>query len=235
MIHMNSIQNNNAAIVDAAITSRRSVRAFRKDPVSLDVVGAILEVASRAPSSANMQPWRVYVVTGEARQRLVDVACRAYDNEPDQHVSELQYYPSTMFEPYLSRRRKMGLALYSLLGLKKEDKEGMRLQQRRNLQFFDAPVGMLFTMHRDLTDASLIDYGAFIGNIMTAARARGLDTCNVGAWSAYHRVVGPELKLTPQELLLGGMALGYEDTEALVSQLRTDRLPLSEFVTFLTD
>lgn len=227
--------NDTSSIVDSVITSRRSVRAFRKDPVPIDIVGSILEIASRAPSSANMQPWRVYVLTGAALQRMVDVACRAYDREPEQHVSEFQYYPDPMFEPYLSRRRKTGLSLYSLLGLKKEDKEGMRLQQRRNLQFFDAPVGLLFTMHRDLADASLLDYGMFIGNIMMAARARGLDTCNVGAWSTFHRVVRDELKLTPQEMLLDGMALGYADTEALVDQLRTDRLPLSEFVTFLED
>lgn len=227
--------NETSSIVDSVITSRRSVRAFRGDPVTVETVASILEVAARAPSSANMQPWRVSVLIGAARQRMVDAACYAYDHEPDQHVSELQYYPDQMFEPYLSRRRKMGLSLYSLLGLKKEDKEGMRLQQRRNLQFFDAPIGLLFTMHRDLTNASLLDYGMFIGNIMTAARARGMDTCNVGAWSTFHRVVRHELKLPPQEMLLGGMALGYRDTEALVDQLRTDRLPLAEFVTFLED
>jgi len=234
-VDMSSIQDASVAAVDAAITSRRSVRAFLPDAVSRETVSTILELASHTANSANMQPWRVYVVTGAARQRLVDAACYAYDHEPDKHTTEFEYYSSPMFEPYLGRRRKMGLALYSLLDLKKENKEGMRLQQRRNLLFFDAPVGMLFTMHRGLTNASLLDYGAFIGNIMAATRARGLDTCNVGSWSTYHRIVREQLNLTPDEMLLGGMALGYADNHALVNQLRTDRLPVSEFTTFLED
>lgn len=233
---MNSMPDkpdNPAAIVDNAITSRRSVRAFLSDPVPAETVREILSVSSHGANSANMQPWRVYVLTGAARQRLIDSVCRAYDNEPGQHKSELQYYPEPMFEPFQSRRRQMGLALYSLLGLNRENKEGMRLQQRRNLLFFDAPVGMLFTIHRDLTSASLLDYGIFLGNIMTAARARGLHTCYVGAWSAYHSIIGPELKLQPEEMLIGGMGLGYEDPGNVVNQLRIERLPLSEFATFL--
>lgn len=232
---MNDIPENYAAIVDSTITSRRSVRAFRNDPVPMETVRTILSVSSHGANSANMQPWRVYVLTGAARQRLVDAACHAYDHEPEKHKSEFQYYPEPMFEPFQSRRRQMGLALYSLLGLNKENREGMRLQQRRNLQFFDAPVGMLFTIHRDLTSASLLDYGIFLGNIMTTARARGLHTCNVGAWSTYHRIVGPELRLKPDEMLIGGMALGYEDADNIVNKLRIERLPLSEFATFLDD
>lgn len=232
---MNDIPENAAAIVDTVITSRRSVRAFRSDPVPLETVRDILAISTHGANSANMQPWRVYVATGAARQRLADAACHAYDTEPDKHVTEFEYYPNPMFEPFQSRRRQMGIALYGLLDLKKENKEGMRLQQRRNLQFFDAPVGMLFTMHRDLTNASLLDYGIFLGNIMTAARARGLHTCNVGAWSTYHRVVRAQIPLKPEEMLLGGMALGFEDAGNIVNQLRIDRLPVDEFTTFLDE
>ena len=230
---MNAIPDNSVAAVDDAIMSRHSVRAFRSDPVSIEMVREILFVSSHGANSANMQPWRVYVVTGDARQRLIDAACKAYDEEPGQHVGELPYYPEPMFEPFQSRRRQMGLALYGLLGLKKEDREGVRLQQRRNLQFFDAPVGMIFTIHRSLTSASLLDYGIFLGNIMTTARARGLHTCNVGAWSTYHDVVRQQIELGQEEMLIGGMALGYEDPENVVNQLRIDRLPVDEFAAFL--
>lgn len=232
---MSTLSDNTVAAVDAAITSRRSVRAFRNDPVPMDTVREILSISSHGANSANMQPWRVFVLTGAARQRLVEAACRAYDNEPDQHKTEFEYYPNPMFEPFQTRRRQMGLALYGLLGLKKENKEGMRLQQRRNLQFFDAPVGLLFTIHRDLTNASLLDYGIFLGNIMTSARARGLHTCNLGAWSTYHRVVREQIKLGPEEMVIGGMALGHEDPGNVVNQLRIERLPLDEFATFLED
>jgi nitroreductase len=232
---MNVQSDQTAAIVDAVLQSRHSVRAFRSDPVPMETVRDILSVSTHGANSANMQPWRVYVLTGAARQRMVDAACHAYDTEPDQHVTEFEYYPNPMFEPFQARRRQMGLALYGLLDLKKEDKEGMRLQQRRNLQFFDAPVGMLFSIHRDLTNASLLDYGIFFGNIMTAARARGLHTCNVGSWSTYHRVVRQQLELAPEEMLISGMALGYEDTGHIVNQLRTDRLPVDKFATFLDE
>ncbi|MEA5098786.1 MAG: nitroreductase family protein, partial [Burkholderiaceae bacterium] len=111
------MSNYTATIVDATIQSRRSVRAFRPEDVPPATLRQILEVAARAPSAANMQPWRVYVLTGTALRRTVEAVCHAFDDEPGQHTSEYQYYPSEYFEPYLSRRRKMGLSMYALLGI----------------------------------------------------------------------------------------------------------------------
>ncbi len=139
------MSSHSALTVEAAIQHRRTTRAFRPDPVSNELVSHILEVASRAPSGCNMQPWRVHVVTDAARQRLVDAVCHAYDTERDQHVSEYQHTPEDFFEPFQSRRRKMGVTLYGLADIPKGDKEGMRAQHRRNYTFFDAPVGLLFT------------------------------------------------------------------------------------------
>lgn len=209
------------------------MRAFRKESVPRDVISNILEVASRAPSGSNMQPWRVYVLTDDARQRIVDAVCQAYRNEPGQHISEYQHSPSEYFEPYLSRRRKMGFAMYSLVGIEKGDKERMRQQHLRNYEFFGAPVGLIFTINRNLPASSFIEYGTFLQNIMISARGHGLDTCMQTGWSDYHRVISPELRFGAEEMLLGGMSLGYADTEDPVNKLVTERSPLSDFATFL--
>lgn len=225
--------NDISSVVDSIIKSRHSVRAFRSDPVPVELAGGILESASRAPSGCNMQPWRVYVLTGSALRRIVDAVCKAYDHEPDQHVSEYQHSLTEFFEPYQSRRRKMGFSLYELAGIPKGDKERIRLQQRRNYEFFGAPAGLLFTIHRDLPPGSLIGYGTFLQNIMLSAQAHGLGTCFQTAWSDYHRVISNELNFGKEELLLGGMALGYPDMNEPVNELRTERSALSEFATFL--
>lgn len=222
-------------LVDETIRSRHSVRAYLDRPVPADTVSNILDVAARAPTSTNMQPWRVYVLTGAALRRMTDKACAAFDAEPDQHKSEFPYYPAQFFEPYLSRRRKLGFAMYDLVGIQKGDKERMRLQHRRNLEFFDAPVGLLFTLNRQLPQALFIDYGAFFQNIMIAARARGLDTCMQLIWADMHRVVEAELKLGADEMLIAGMALGYADPDALINRLRSERQPAADFATFLSD
>ena len=220
------------SIVDTAINNRRSVRAFRNSPVQVELLGDILEVAARAPSGCNMQPWRVYVLTGGARQRVVDAVCHAYDYESGQHTTEFQHSPDAYFEPYQSRRRQMGFAMYGLVGIEKGDKEHMRLQHRRNFDFFGAPVGMFFTVHRDLPAASLIGYGAFLQNIMLLAQEHGIGSCYQTAWCDYHRVISRELSFGSEEILMGGMALGYADMDAPVNQLRTERAPLAEFAIF---
>ena len=221
-----------AAIVDEAIVSRRSVRAFLPDPVDEETIKAILEVASRAPSGTNMQPWRAYVVTGDTRERLsraiLDSGIRAEKAKWD----EYRYYPEKFFEPYYGRRRAVGFALYGHLGIGKRDVDQMRAQHDRNFLFFDAPVGMIFTIDRRLNQGSWVDYGMFLENIMIAARGRGLHTCPQAAFAPYHQQIRPVLGITEEEIVICGMALGYEDVTKPENSLRTDRAPLEEWVTF---
>lgn len=226
------MSNETPSIVDTAITSRRSVRAFLNNPVPVELINNFLEVASRAPSGCNMQPWRVHVLTGSALQRVVDAVCHAYDHESGQYAPEFQYSPNEFFEPYQSRRRKIGFAMYGLVGIEKGDKQRMHLQQRLNFEFFGAPVGLLFTVHRDLPAASFIGYGAFLQNIMVSAEGHGVSTCFQTGWCDYHHVISNELKLGKEEMLIGGMALGYADMDAPVNKLRTERASLSDFATF---
>ncbi|MEQ1942871.1 nitroreductase [Mesorhizobium sp. VNQ89] len=221
-----------AAVVDGMIKSRRSVRAFLPDQVDEQMIREILEVASWAPSGANMQPWKVYVTTGEARQRLSDAILQSGLATED--VSgEYKYYPDTFFEPYNARRRAVGFGLYRLLGIGKQDGERMRAQYDRNFAFFDAPVGLIFTIDRRLNQGSWIDYGMFLQNIMVAARARGLHTCPQAAFARYYRQIKPVLGIPDEQIVVCGMSMGYEDASKPENGLRADRAPVDEWAVFL--
>ncbi|OGB22151.1 MAG: nitrobenzoate reductase [Burkholderiales bacterium RIFCSPLOWO2_02_FULL_57_36] len=229
------LENDRQKIVDEAITSRRSIRAFLPTPVAQEDVEAILHVASHAPSGTNTQPWKVYVLTGETKQRLSDEILKVYlDPElSSQHSEEYHYYPQQWVSPYIDRRRKIGWDLYSLLGLGRDNKAGMQAQHARNYRFFDAPVGMIFTIDRILELGSWLDYGMFLQNIMVAARGRGLDTCPQAAFTQYHKVISSVLDLPDSEQVVCGMSLGFADPGKIENTLVTEREPVSAFVKFL--
>jgi nitroreductase len=221
--------------VDAAITSRRSIRAFLDKPVERDEIARILDVAARAPSGTNTQPWKVYVLTGAARARLSN-AILAVNADPEQargHTEEYAYYPREWTSPYIDRRRKVGWDLYSLLGLGRDNKAGMAAQHARNYAFFDAPVGLIFTIDRIMAQGSWLDYGMFLQNIMVAARARGLDTCPQAAFTQYHRIISAELDLPGNEMVVCGMALGWADLARVENTLVTEREPSHGFARFM--
>ncbi|MGE0418956.1 MAG: nitroreductase [Acetobacteraceae bacterium] len=222
----------NPTATDLAIASRRSIRAFLPTPIARDTIETILDVAARAPSGTNMQPWRGHVLVGAPKDALCDAVCAAFDAGGEGHVREKKYYPDEFFEPYLSRRRKVGFGMYGLLGIGKGDAAAMKAQHRRNFRFFDAPVGMIFTIHRKLETGSWLDYGMFLQNIITAARARGIDSCAQAAWSQYHTVIREVIDLPHDDVVVCGMALGYADPDAPVNRLDTDRAPAREFMTF---
>ena len=221
--------------VDAAITSRRSIRAFLDKPVERDEIARILDVAARAPSGTNTQPWKVYVLTGATRARLSN-AILAVNADPEQargHTEEYAYYPREWTSPYIDRRRKVGWDLYSLLGLGRDNKAGMAAQHARNYAFFDAPVGLIFTIDRIMAQGSWLDYGMFLQNIMVAARARGLDTCPQAAFTQYHRIISAELDLPSNEMVVCGMALGWADPARVENTLVTEREPSHGFARFM--
>ena len=220
---------NRVAAVDAAIVSRRSVRRFVDTPVSRETVESLLAVASRAPSGTNMQPWKVTVLAGDERRALQDAILAAYDARAPGHESEFPYYPASFPEPYKTRRRTVGWALYGLLGITKGENDRMHAQQRRNYLFFDAPVGLMFTIDRVLEIGSWLDCGMFLQNIMVAARARGLDTCPQMSFARYHRIIREALALPASERVICGMALGYADPAAPENRLETEREPVSGF------
>lgn len=228
------ISNQQQEAVDAAITSRHSIRAFLPDLVAREDIERMLEVAARAPSGTNTQPWKVRVVTGERKRSLSDAILAAH-NDPAiaaQHTEEYAYYPREWVAPYIDRRRKVGWDLYALLGLTRDNKAGMSAQHGRNYRFFDAPVGLIFTIDRILEQGSWLDYGMFLQNIMVAARGRGLATCPQAAFTQYHRIIESQLDIPSSEMVVCGMALGYADPSSIENSLITAREPVSGFTRF---
>ena len=223
------------ATVDAAITSRRSVRAFLATPVPRQTVEEILAVASRAPSGTNTQPWKAYVLSGEAKAELSRKLIEVYDNPQAAaaHSEEYEYYPAEWVSPYIERRRKIGWDMYGLLGIGKGDRERMHAQLGRNYLFFDAPVGVMFTIDRVMGQGSWLDYGMFLEGVMVAARARGLDTCPQVAFLKFHRIILEHVGASPDEMLVCGMSLGHADPAAAVNALATERTPVAGFARFL--
>ena len=227
------------AIVDAAITSRMSVRAFTQQPVPRETLTELLQVASRAPSGTNTQPWKVYVLQGQSRASLVNKVCTAHDAiraNPAlaaEYREEYDYYPEKWVSPYIDRRRENGWGLYGLLGIGKADKDKMHLQHQRNYQFFDAPVGLMFTLDRVMGRGSLLDYGMFLQSIMVAARGHGLHTCPQAAWNGFAKIILPHIGAGADEMLVCGMALGYADASDVVNTFHTPRVPADEFTHWL--
>ena len=227
--------DSNVAAVDHAITSRMSARAFTQQAVSRELITEILQVASRAPSGTNTQPWKVYVLQGATRDALVDKVCAAHEAiraNPEvakQYQEQYDYYPEKWVSPFIDRRRENGWSLYGLLGIGKGDKDRMHEQQQRNFKFFDAPVGLMFTIDPIMGRGSLLDYGMFIQNIMVAARARGLHTCPQAAWNGFHSIILPHIGAGEGEMMVCGMSLGYADESDKVNTLVTPRVPVNEF------
>ncbi len=225
--------------VDQAIISRMSARAFTRQPVSKELIQTLLEVASRAPSGTNTQPWKVYVLQGNSRDALVDKVCAAHDAiraNPAlaaEYREAYDYYPEKWVSPYIDRRRENGWGLYGLLGIGKADKDKMHLQHQRNYKFFDAPVGLMFTIDRIMGRGSLVDMGMFLQNIMISARGHGLHSCPQAAWNGFAKIILPHIGAGDDEMLVCGMALGYADATEVVNNFHTPRVPVPEFTRWL--
>ena len=218
--------------VKKAITSRRSVRKFLSTEISKDVIEDTLTVSARAPSGSNILPWNVHVLLGESKSKVCKASCDAFYDPKIEKKNERIHYMEDFREPYLARRRKVGWDLYALLNIKKGDYEKTKSFHVQNFNFFNAPVGLIFTIEKDLGWMSWLDYGMFIQNICVAARAYGLDTCPQAAWGQMHKVISPILNIEDGHIIHCGMSLGYEDKNADVNKLKTVREDLNTFTQF---
>lgn len=228
-------------LVDDAIRSRHSVRAFLSTPVDAQIIKDILEVACRAPSGTNTQPWKVYVVTDKKRDEMVDRVCKAQleiYNHPEkaaEYQETFPYYPEKWISPFIDRRRENGWGLYGLLNIQKGEKEKMAAQQLRNYQLFDAPVGLYFAVNKAMGIGSKMDISMMIQNVMVAAKARGLDTCPQAAWNHFHPIVLEVLGASDDEELVCTIALGYANPDEIVNTFITPREPVENFTVFLSE
>lgn len=225
--------------IQQAMDSRMSARAFTQQAVSKETITDILHLASRSPSGTNTQPWKVYVLQGESRNSLVTKVCAAHDEiraHPEKaadYREAYDYYPEKWVSPYIDRRRENGWSLYGLLGIGKADKDKMHLQHQRNYKFFDAPVGLMFTLDKVMGRGSLVDYGMFLQSVMLAARAHGLHTCPQAAWNGFATIILQHIGAGPDEMLVCGMALGYADDQDIVNTFRTPRETVASFTHWL--
>lgn len=215
-----------------AIQSRRSVRAFLPKPIPQAQVREILEICSRAPSGTNTQPWHVYAVAGDARQRVVSNVMTLFENDSGGSYSDVGYYPEKWKDVHNKRRREVGWDLYGLLGIKKGERDKTHKQHARNYAFFDAPVGLFFFTDTYLARGSWLDVGLMVQSVMLAAREYGLHTCPQACWVPYGEIVRQSVGAPEDQILVCGMALGYEDTTAVENTLVTKREALEDFANF---
>lgn len=215
-----------------SILSRKSIRAFTDQPVAQETIKEILKLAARAPSGTNIQPWQVIVLTGDVLQKLGQELSRL-SLSGVKGEREYCYYPRQWREPYLSRRKKIGLDLYKSLGIQKDEQEKILRQKARNFSFFGAPVGLLFTMDHDMEIGSWLDLGMFMQTVMLAARGFGLDTCPQASFADYHKQIRILLSVPSDRDIICGMALGYRDMNAPENNFNTEREPIENFVRFI--
>lgn len=217
--------------VSEAVDSRRSVRAFLDQPVDLGMLREVLERAARAPSGGNLQPWRLYVLSGDALSRLKDAMQLRLNTRPTPDLPlDYEVYPSPLGEPYRSERYAVGEAMYAELGIARADKAGRLQQFANNYRFFGAPVALFCYVDRGMGPPQWSDLGMYLQTVMLLLRERGLDSCAQECWSAYHREVAAQLSPPEEWMLFCGMAIGHADPDAPVNRLRSRRLPLDQFV-----
>ncbi len=215
------------------LSGRKSTRAFLNRPVEPHVIEDILSAARHAPSGTNTQPWQVAVVTGKTRLKLTEDMERAFRDGVKGQM-DYQYYPVEWKEPFKSRRRECGLQMYTTLGIKREDRARQLDQWAANFRAFDAPVILFFFMDPVMETGSYLDYGMFLQSLMLAAQDAGLATCPQAALGEYPKIVKEQLGYPAESILIAGMALGYEDTGALINSYRTTREEPSSFTRFFS-
>jgi len=214
-----------------AMRGRKSTRAYLDKPVARATIESILDAARWAPSGVNCQPWQVAVVTGTIKTRITEALLAARKaGQPEN--PDYAYYPSDWQEPYKSRRKATGLALYRALNIGKDDAFARLKAWNGNYHFFGAPAGLLFFVDRALSQGAWVDMGMFIENVMLAARAHGLETCPQASLAEYPDIVRGILTVPATRALVCGMALGYADADAPVNSYRTEREPVSAFTTW---
>jgi nitroreductase len=215
-----------------AVASRYSCRAFLPTPVPEKIVRDILERASRAASGGNLQPWRVHALAGKKLEALRAIVRSRLDELPRFEGAEYDIYPRDLKEPYESRRHRSGVMLYQSVGVTREDRAGRYRQYARNFLFYDAPVGMFFSIDRSMGPPQWSDLGGYIQTVMLLARDYGLHSCAQEAWTHMHKTLPPFLGLPPEYMLFCGMALGHADPDAPINNWHSPREPLDAFASF---
>ncbi len=219
--------------VSEAVRARRSIRAFLNKPVPEAILREVVELGARAASGGNLQPWRVYVVSGAPLAAFKARMAERLSTNPNPDPLEYHIYPESLWEPYRTQRYRVGEQMYALLDCARENKAGRIKQFQRNYQFFDAPVALFTYIDRRMGQPQWSDLGMYLQTVMLLLQERGVDSCPQEAWSTFNVEVRALLNPPEELMLFCGMAIGYADWDAPVNRLVTERAPLSEFATFV--
>lgn len=218
--------------VSEALHARRSIRVFKPDPVSEAQVRELLDLARWSPSGGNVQPWRVIAVAGAERDAVVALARKATMEDPVGEEADRPAYPANLWEPYRSRRFRVGEQMYERLNIPREDKPARLRHVARNFEFFGAPVGLFYVIDRRLGYAQWAHLGMFMQSVALAATERGLSTCMQEFWGRLRETLAHHFDLPPELMVYCGMALGYADETAAVNAMRSEREEVDAFATF---
>jgi len=214
------------------IKSRYSVRSFTKKNVGIEIIKEILQISTCAPSGGNIQPWKVYVVTGNAKEKLIERALSNYDNGVQEKI-EYEIYPNPLDEEYKKRRSECAKDMYAALSIEQDDIESRLTQIRENFKFFGAPVGMIITIDKAFAVNGWGHVGMFIQNICLSAIDNDMGTCLQESWSIYPETVKDVLNIPENEVVWCGIALGYPNLKHPINNYRTSRESIDKFVTFI--
>ncbi len=206
--------------VAEAVRRRISTRAFKPDPVPGHLLRELLELAHRAPSGGNLQPWRVYALGGAPLAEFKALIAATPMEEPEYDV-----YPPNLWEPMRTRRFVCGEDLYASIGIPREDRPARFRQLARNAEFFGAPAGLFVCVDRKVGPPQWSDLGMFMQTLMLLATERGLATCAQEFWARYPKTVASFVGLTDDHMVFSGMAIGYPDESHPINQWRTRRDP----------
>lgn len=215
--------------VTDAVKSRKSIREFLNKPISNARISELLKKASRSPSGGNLQPWRVYVINNKSMKQFLEFQKRW--TEPE--VPAYSIYPKNLAEPYRTYRYELGEQMYALLNIPRDDKEARINQVLKNYDFFGAPAGLFCFIDRAMGPPQWSDLGMFLQTFMLLATESGIDTCAQEAWSLKQDSVKEFLKIKDDSILFCGMAIGCQDKDAPINQLRSERSAIESWVNFI--
>ncbi|MES2190653.1 MAG: nitroreductase [Pseudomonadota bacterium] len=218
-----------ASLTDSVMRQRKSVRAFLPDAVPRALLEELLAIAATAPSNSNTQPWHVHLLAGEPKQALSRALLQAHAAN---NVPPFSHFPDALPPACVARQDDFGKRYYGVLGIDRADAVARARQTARNFVFFDAPVGLIFTIDGQLHKHSWLDYGLFVQNVMLAATARGLASCPQVSFARYTPVIARQLELPPGRVVVCGMSIGYADQKAAVNELSMPREPLENMATW---
>jgi len=215
--------------LDQAIRERRSVRGFLSRPVPRELLEEVLGLAQHAPSNCNVQPWRVYLASGDVLGRLRTALVEAANSgEAPVMVAPLDEFVG----PYRDKQIACAVELYGKMGIERGDRAGRLRASIRNFQFFDAPHVAYICMAKTFGIGVALDVGMYVQTLMLAMQSRGIGSCAQASLRSYPELVAKHLGIPDDEQILCGLSFGYEDPSVPANQTRQTRDPISSNVFF---